>query len=124
MVEIAAHLVDHIFPKVFKKLGKFGTPVFAILLTMAIIVFILAALDPTGIAKLASAFQLLMFAFVCLAVIIMRESKIDSYDPGYKSPLYPWMQVFGIISSLFLITEMGLMPILFSSALIVIGALW
>jgi hypothetical protein len=41
------------------------------------------------IAKLASAFQLLMFALICLAVVVMRESQIEAYDPGYRSPFYP-----------------------------------
>ncbi len=55
----------------------------------------LVLLDVEKIAKLASAFQLLIFALVCLAVIVMRESRIESYDPGYRSPGYPWMQIFG-----------------------------
>ena len=64
---------------------------------MGVIVLILIFLDPTKIAKLASAFQLLMFTLVCLAVIVMRESGLASYDSGYHSPLYPWMQLFGIV---------------------------
>lgn len=115
---------DHIFPAKLKKLGKFNTPIYSILLTLIIIIILLVTLDPTGIAKLASAFQLLMFALVCFAVIIMRESKIDSYDPGYKSPLYPYMQIFGIVTSLFLISQMGALPIIFSFGLIVLGAAW
>ncbi len=115
---------DHIMPKYFRKLGRFDTPVHSIVLTVSIIIILLIFLDPTGIAKLASAFQLLMFSLVCLAVIIMRESKIDSYDPGYKSPFYPWLHIFGIISSLYLIFEMGALPIIFSSGLVIAGGLW
>ena len=76
------------------------------------------------IAKLASSFQLLMFALVCLAVIVMRESRIQSYDPGYRSPLYPWMQIAGIIFPFYLIFEMGPIPILFSAGLIVVSTFW
>jgi len=115
---------DHIMPSYFRKLGRFDTPVHSIILTVTIIILLLVFLDPTGIAKLASAFQLLMFSLVCLAVIIMRESKIDSYDPGYKSPFYPWLHIFGIISSLYLIFEMGALPIIFSSGLVIAGGLW
>jgi mannitol/fructose-specific phosphotransferase system IIA component (Ntr-type) len=111
-------------PTYFRKLGRFDTPVYSIILTVAVIIFLLIFLDPTGIAKLASAFQLLMFALVSLAVIIMRESKIDSYDPGYKSPFYPWLHLFGIVSSLYLIFEMGALPIIFSSGLVIVGGLW
>jgi basic amino acid/polyamine antiporter, APA family len=115
---------DHLVPNIFRRLGKTGVPLNSIVLTTGIVVLLLLLFDPLKIAKLASAFQLLMFALVCLAVIVMRESKIESYDPGYKSPLYPWMQIFGIISPLFLIFEMGALSILFSLGLMVIATLW
>jgi basic amino acid/polyamine antiporter, APA family len=115
---------DHIMPHVFQRLTPHGIPFLSILLTIAIIVSIIIAFDPTKIAKLASAFQLLMFAFVCLGVIVMRESKIESYDPGYKSPFYPWMQLIGIGAAFFLIFKMGILAISFSAGLIVIAILW
>ncbi len=115
---------DHLLPSVFRRLGRFGTPLPAILLTLGTIILILLLFDPMRIAKLASSFQLLMFALVCAAVIVMRESRIPSYDPGYKSPLYPWMQLAGIILPFFLIFEMGRLPILFSIGLILVSVLW
>lgn len=115
---------DHLVPRVFRKLGKFGTPFYSILLTLTTVVLILILFDPMGIAKLASSFQLLIFALVCVAVIVMRESQISSYDPGYKSPFYPWMQIAGIVSPFYLIFEMGTMPIIFSVGLIVASSLW
>jgi len=115
---------DHLLPPQFRKLGKFGTPLPAILLTLVSIIFILVLFDPMKIAKLASSFQLLMFALVCLAVIVMRESRIQSYDPGYKSPFYPWMQIAGIILPFILIFEMGSISILFSTGLIAAASLW
>jgi len=115
---------DHLLPRVFQALGVRGTPPFAILLTGGTIVAILLAMEPGGIAKLASAFQLLLYAIVCLAVIVMRESRIEAYDPGAPSPLYPWMQLFGIVSPLFVIAFMGWVPAVFIGALIVLGTLW
>lgn len=115
---------DHLVPRVFRQQGKFGTPFYSILATLGTIILILILFDPMRIAKLASAFQLLMFALVCFAVIVMRESRIPSYDPGYKSPFYPWMQIAGIISPLYLLFEMGAMPIFFSLGLIVASSLW
>ena len=95
-----------------------------IAITVAIIVLILLVLPVREIAKLASAFQLLMFAFLCVAVIAMRESKIDSYDPSFRSPLYPWLHIFGIIAPIFLISKMGWMPLLFSVGLIAFSMIW
>ena len=115
---------DHIMPHVFQRLSPHGIPYISIILTLALIVTIIIAFDPTKIAKLASTFQLLMFAFVCLGVIVMRESRIESYDPGFKSPFYPWMQLIGIGAAIFLIFKMGWLAVSFSSGLIVIAVLW
>ncbi|MBT5874503.1 MAG: amino acid permease [Candidatus Latescibacteria bacterium] len=115
---------DHLIPSFINRFSKFGTPVYSILITVTSIVLLLVLFDPTGIAKLASAFQLLMFALVCLAVIIMRESRIESYDPGYKAPLYPWMQIAGIVFPIIIIGEMGWLSVLFSLGLIVVGIVW
>ncbi len=115
---------DHLVPVKFKKINKNHVPGQALLITLIIILTVLIFFDPTSIAKLASAFQLLMFMLVCIAVIVMRESKLEAYDPGYKSPFYPWMQIVGIIAPLFLVSQMGLLPLLFSSGLIIFGILW
>jgi APA family basic amino acid/polyamine antiporter len=115
---------DHIFPRYIRKLNKSKIPFNSIILTVVIIIVAILIFNPSRIAKLASAFQLLMFALSSLAVIVMRESRIQSYDPGYKSPFYPWMQITGILAPLVLIFEMGWVPILFSSGLILIGFLW
>ena len=115
---------DHLVPVKFKKINKNHVPGQALFITLIIILTVLIFFDPTSIAKLASAFQLLMFMLVCIAVIVMRESKLEAYDPGYKSPFYPWMQIVGIIAPLFLVSQMGLLPLLFSSGLIIFGILW
>jgi APA family basic amino acid/polyamine antiporter len=115
---------DHILPKIFRKLNLWGAPIVSLVLTISVIVLIIVLLNPIKIAKLASAFQLLMFALVCFAVIIIRESRIESYDPGFKSPLYPWMQITGIVIPIIFIGEMGWLSILFSSGLVILGILW
>lgn len=115
---------DHLLPSLFRGLSKRGTPLQSIILTSGTIILVLLLLDPARIAKLASAFQLVLFALCCLAVIIMRESRIDSYDPGFRSPLYPWMQLAGIIAPMLLVLEMGWMSILFTIGLITLSVSW
>ena len=115
---------DRLLPDFFGRVGARGTPTVGIAATVAVIVFCVTLFDPTGIAKLASAFKLVMFALGCLAVIVMRESRIESYDPGYRSPLYPGMQILGILAPFWLIVEMGILPTLFTFTLIMLGATW
>lgn len=115
---------DHLLPRFFQKLSKWGTPIISIIVTVAGIVLLLVFLDPTGIAKLASTFQLMVFSLICLAVIIIRESRIEAYDPGFKSPLYPWLNLLGVFLPYVLIYQMGILPLLFSLGLIAVGAIW
>jgi len=115
---------DQLIPSCWGKLNRYGVPKNSIALTVVLIILSLLFLDVVKIAKLASAFQLLLFALCCLAVVIMRESKIESYDPGFHSPFYPWMHIFGVIAPLCLIGEMGWLPILFTGIVVAIGTVW
>jgi len=115
---------DRLIPAGLAKVSERGTPLRAIVLTVSVIVAIVLLLDPVKIAKLASAFQLLVFALLCVAVVVMRESGLASYDPGYRTPFYPWLQVVGVLAPMVLIAQMGLMPTLFSAGLILAGVIW
>ncbi len=108
----------------FANIGKLGTPHWSILATVLMMVLILVAFNVSEVAKLASAFQLLLFGLLNLAVIVMRESKIQEYDPGFNSPFYPWLQIIGIILSIILIFEMGVLSILFTIVVSVFGVFW
>jgi amino acid transporter/mannitol/fructose-specific phosphotransferase system IIA component (Ntr-type) len=115
---------DHLLPDWIRGVSQEGTPRRAIAVTVGLVLLVLLTLDPTKIAKLAGAFQLLVFAFLCAAVIVMRESRIHSYDPGYRSPFYPWLHLFGVFSSLAVITLMGTISILFSAGLVILCVAW
>ncbi|WP_291861960.1 amino acid permease [Marinilabilia sp.] len=115
---------DKLFPPRFAKVGNSGTPVLSILFTSALVLFLILVVSEEGIAKLASAFQLFIFLLINFAVIVFRKSNIDSYDPGYKSPLYPGMQIAGIFVSLVLIVYMGWTAVLFSGIVTLISFLW
>ncbi|GMR12539.1 MAG: amino acid permease [Gemmatimonadota bacterium] len=115
---------DKVLPTLFSHIGGRGTPTVGIAVTVGLILLSVTLFDPTKIAKLASAFLLTTFALACLAVIVMRESRIESYDPGYRSPFYPGLQILGILASFWLIVNMGLLPTLFTGGLITFGAMW
>ena len=115
---------DRLLPARLSEIGRFSTPTLSILMTGVMIAFFILVLDEEGIAKLASAFQLLIFAVLNFAVIVMRESRIPSYDPGYRSPLYPWMQIAGVLVAIVLIVYMGLMAMLFTLGVIVLCLVW
>ncbi|MGD8426885.1 MAG: amino acid permease [Balneolaceae bacterium] len=115
---------DNLLNDYWKKIGRFNTPTRSILLTMGLMICFILILSPVGIAKLGSAFKLLIFGMLNLAVIVMRESKITAYDPGYKTKLYPWAQIVGILSPVILIPELGILPMILSGGVVICGALW
>ncbi|MDP7028627.1 MAG: amino acid permease [Phycisphaerales bacterium] len=115
---------DHIFPAVFRRLGRFGTPLPAITVTVALIILEVLVLDPFVIAKYAGTLKLLLFGSLCAAVIIMRSSRLDSYDPGFRTPLYPWVPIIGMVLCVVAVGLLGWVPIVFALGLIVASALW
>ncbi|MDF1837042.1 MAG: amino acid permease [Planctomycetota bacterium] len=115
---------DDLLPDWFARVNSKGTPIQGVVITVVVVVAVILLLDPLSIAKLASTFQMLLFSALCLAVIVMRESGLKSYDPGYKVPLYPALPIFGVLAPFGLIGQMGAMSTLFSLALIGAGIAW
>lgn len=115
---------DGLFPQVFSRLSRFNTPVVSVLITSALLFLIIIFVSEGNIARLASSFLLLIFLLINASVIVMRKSRIEAYDPGYHSPLYPWMQIFGIVTSFFLIIYLGWAPGLFTMVVAGLAAWW
>ncbi|MBZ6496955.1 amino acid permease [Natrinema longum] len=103
---------------------KWGTPVQAITLTGAVMLLLIAFVPILQIAKLASAFQIIVFALVNGAVIAFREGNVGEYDPSFESPLYPWTQLFGIAGGFLLIGYMGTIPLIGAVVITVGSVLW
>ncbi|MHC3439596.1 amino acid permease [Natrialbaceae archaeon A-gly3] len=103
---------------------RFSTPFVAILTTGAIIVFIVATQEVDEIAKMAGAFQILVYILVCGALIAFRERDLEWYDPDFHTPGYPWVQLFGIVSGVFIISQMDAQEIVGSVGIVILGVLW
>lgn len=115
---------DRLVPERLGKLGRSETPVMAIWLTGATMAVFIIILPLADLAKLGSTFNLLVFGLLNLAVIVMRESRIENYDPSFRVPLYPWLPLLGMLISALLIIEMGWLSISFSVGVIALGLLW
>jgi amino acid transporter/mannitol/fructose-specific phosphotransferase system IIA component (Ntr-type) len=115
---------DKVVSPGFSRIGRFKTPTRAVWATGVLMALVLVSLDVMSVAKLASAFQLFIFSLLNLAVIVLRESRIEGYDPGYRSPFYPWVQGAGVLIPLWLITQMGGLTILFTFALTGVALWW
>lgn len=100
---------DKLLPSFLGKLNRrFLTPVWSIIFSGLVVAFVLLNMDVGKIAKFASAFMLLIYMAENIAVVVLRESRVQWYKPAYKSPFYPFSQIFGIIITAVLLSYMGL----------------
>jgi len=116
---------DALAPEVFESVStRFNTPRNAITITGVLMLGLIAFVPILEIAKLASAFKILVFALVNAALIAFRKADLDEYEPAFESPFYPWTQLFGIGASAVLITQMGLVPFAGAVGMILLGLVW
>lgn len=115
---------DQLLPRFFAKLNrKSQTPVNSIIFTSTFMILVIF-LPLETLVKTASTMMLLLFLFINVSVIIMRESGIQNYRPKFKSPFYPWLQIFAIIAYGFIIFEMGRYPLIITAIFIAISTVW
>lgn len=116
---------DQLAPKVLEYVSdRFDTPTRAITLTGGLMLLMIAFVPIDDIAKLGSAFKILVFILVNLALVAFRESDLEDYDPAFRDPLYPWTQAFGVVGGLVLLTQMGPVPLIGAVVIISAGLLW
>lgn len=116
---------DLLLPKFFQKIDpRFKTPYVSIIITTTFMVSVILFLSLENLVKTASTLMILLFSFANIALIIMRESKIQGYRPKFHSPLYPWIQIGGIVGYGVLLFKMGFKPLLISALFIMGSLVW
>ena len=104
---------DDLLPSGLQRIDRrFSTPRNSILLTGAVLLLLIAFVPVIELAKLASAFQILVFSIINVALIAFREADLPSYEPSFTTPGYPYLQLFGLLAGFGLLTQMGTLPIL------------
>ena len=112
---------DKLLPNWLSKTSvKTNTPVTAILLTSSVIAVVMF-LPLETLVKSASTVVILSYILAHISIMILRESRIQNYRPSFKSPLYPWVQIIGILCFLLLLIDMGTDVLLISLGLILFG---
>ncbi|MEM1214543.1 MAG: amino acid permease, partial [Bacteroidota bacterium] len=108
-----------------EKLGKvhpkFLTPVIAIIITCAMMAAVILLFEVEKIAKLASGFKVMMFILVNLCVIVLRETSVAWYQPKFNSPMYPYIQIFGILTGIGLLIVLGFSALVSAIGIVLVG---
>ncbi|MHC4543333.1 MAG: amino acid permease [Planctomycetota bacterium] len=116
---------DQLLPPVLSHVNeRFKTPHLSIALTGGFMIASIVFLDIVSLVKTASTLMIILFILVNTSVIIMRESRIQSYRPKFKSPLYPYIHIFAIVAYSALIIDMGRVPLLITGGFIAVSAGW
>lgn len=116
---------DFLLPKSFQKIGrKSKAPYFSIIFTTGFIIIIILFLNLENLVKTASTLMLFLFLLVNLSLIVMRESKIQNYQPKFRAPLYPWIQILAIAGYAFLIFKMGRIQLSITGAFVACAFAW
>jgi len=114
---------DRLLPGPLAKVNRrFRTPHAAILVTGAVIVLsLLLKLDI--LVEAASTVLILGYMLACLSVIVLRESGLQNYRPAFRAPVYPWLQIGGLVGFGFILFEMGVEAYLIAAGLVLVGFL-
>ncbi|WP_231186724.1 amino acid permease [Haladaptatus sp. DYF46] len=116
---------DSLAPPQFSEVSdRFKTPIYAIGFTGLILLVLIAFVPVVNLAKLASAFQILVFVFINGALIAFRESELEWYTPEFTAPGYPWVQGFGALGGLLLLTQMGIIALGGAVGIILFSLAW
>lgn len=99
---------EHLLPPVLQRISpRYRTPGPAIVLTGVVMAGVVLFLGLEGIAKLASAVIVMIGIAENIAVVVFRESGVGWYKPTYRAPLYPWVQILGVVAGVLLIVALG-----------------
>jgi len=116
---------DNILPVFFQRVGaRSKTPQTSIVITSVLMIVAILFLSLENLVKTASTLKILLFLFVNLSLLVMRESKIQSYRPKFRAPFYPWIQILGILVYGFLILRMGTVPVATTAVFIAATFVW
>jgi basic amino acid/polyamine antiporter, APA family len=108
----------------FARLSSNGVPRWSVVLSGGAIALIVWAVDVEDIAKLGSSFILLSFGLLNASVLVLRRSRVPDYQPSFRVPWYPWVPWIGVITSVVLVADLGLLPAAATFGLIAAGAGW
>jgi len=112
---------DRLLPDFLTQISsRFKTPHYSIFITgLFMIIALILQLDV--LVKAASTVLILTYIFSCISLIVMRESKVQNYQPKFKAPLYPYLQIIGIAGFGYILFSMGWQALLMAGIIIIIS---
>lgn len=87
--------------------ARFGVPHRSLVITGAIMLGLIAAGELELLAENAALLHLIMYVLINVAVIVMRGSRVEWYEPGFRMWGFPVVPVLGALACLGVAVQMG-----------------
>mgnify|MGYP000194576119 CR=1 FL=1 len=116
---------DALLPRWASKINlKYGTPHIALGMAGGPILVLVATDQVEILAEVASFLHLVMYALICVALLVLRRRDPPWYDPSFRIPGYPAVPVLGALASTGLIAFMNPASIVIGIAVMGGSYLW
>merc|ERR1719433_1151471 len=100
---------DGLVPMQFEAIWhRTSAPWFSLCFCSVVIAIAMVTLPLKRIVKLASAFKIIIFIACNIAIFVFRQRKTAWYNPEWRSPCYPLIQIIGIVFGIALLTLMNI----------------
>jgi amino acid transporter len=116
---------DRMVPNWFSEIhDKLLTPYRAIVVTGILSLCFLLIESLEDLAKIASVLQLYSYAALNLGCVALRVAKPEWYEPSFRTPLFPFAQVFAAVACIGIILYSGPFAQIAVVVLIVVSLAW
>ena len=114
---------DNLLPSKLEDLNPtYETPHWPIIITGVMMATAILTIDVHAIAELASGFNIMVFVAINASVVVMRHAgPHHSWNPPYKSPLYPLPQIYGAGTGIILLWLIGMNALIGAAGAIGLG---
>ncbi|QSG05159.1 APC family permease [Halapricum desulfuricans] len=116
---------DALLPRWASRINlQYGTPHVALGMAGGPILVLVATGQVEVLAEVASFLHLVLYALMCVALLVVRRRDPAWYDPSFTIPGYPAVPVLGAVTSAGLIAFMELASIVIGVAIMALSYLW
>jgi len=103
---------------------RWGTPHVALVLAGGPVLLLVALGRVEVLAEVASFLHLVMYGLTCVALVRLRRSRPEWYDPSFTVPGYPAVPVLGALASFGLVAFMQPLSQVVGVSIMVGAAVW
>ncbi len=116
---------DGVLPGSFTCINqRCATPHYSVLFTGVFVLAVIIFVSLQTLIEIASTLLILSYILTNLTLVKFRMSKDPGYNPRFRSPFFPWLQLTGIAGLTLLIIQTGWVAVITAATTVTTGAIW